>query len=182
MKCSSNVRYWHKADIEELPANVAFGGKADIAPAPTQSGHGIAERWNLLSCGACYRLPLVVTPTSRGLLGLDAGGLNHLRPICDVGLDAAGEFFRPGVECIKAQRRELLSSFRLNHRLADLAMEQLYNWRRRVGGDKDARYRIGLLTGQSGFRHRRHVRQRRRTFRRRHSLLLSPRRKAYQPK
>jgi hypothetical protein len=26
----TNVRYWHKADIEELPANVAFGGKAGI--------------------------------------------------------------------------------------------------------------------------------------------------------
>jgi len=25
-----NVRFWHKSDIEELPANAAFGDKADI--------------------------------------------------------------------------------------------------------------------------------------------------------
>jgi hypothetical protein len=38
----------------------------------------------------------------------------------------------------------------------------------RVGGNKNALYRVGLLTGQSCFRHRRHVGQRRCPFRRRH--------------
>jgi len=77
----------------------------------------------------------------RDLLGLDAGCLDHLRPFWDFGLDAAGEFFRCAVDCIKTQRREFLSSVRLNHRLADLAMKQFYNGLRRVGGDKNARYR-----------------------------------------
>src|SRR6476660_4534214 len=82
------------------------------------------------------------------LLRLDAGHLNHFGPFRDLGLDPAGEFFRRGVDYIKAQRRELLSSFRLNHRLADLAMEQLDNGLGGVGGNKNARYRVGLLTGQ----------------------------------
>jgi hypothetical protein len=43
-----NVRYWHLADIEELPMDVRFWGKADIihekadikkCPLMTQSGH-----------------------------------------------------------------------------------------------------------------------------------------------
>jgi len=25
-----NVRYWHKADVDEIPINVRFGSKADI--------------------------------------------------------------------------------------------------------------------------------------------------------
>ena len=73
------------------------------------------------------------------LLRLDAGHLNHFRPFRDLGLDAAGEFFRRGVDRIEAQGRELLSGFRLNQRLADLAMEQLDDGRRRVGGNKNVR-------------------------------------------
>ena len=91
----------------------------------------------------CYRPPLPVSVIYSALM---PAGLNHLRPFWDFGLDAAGKFFRRGVDCIKAQRRELLSSFRLNHRLADLAVEQFDNGRRRVGGDKNARHCIGLLT------------------------------------
>ena len=44
---------------------------------------------------------LVIIPRCirfRDLLGLDAGGLNHLRPFRDIGLNAAGEFFRRAVD------------------------------------------------------------------------------------
>ena len=72
----------------------------------------------------------------------------HLRPFWDFGLNAAGEFLGRRVNCIKANRGELLSSLRLNHRLADLAMKQLDNGRRRVGGDQNARHRVRLLPGR----------------------------------
>ena len=33
----ADVRYWHKADMTDLPVNVRFRGKADIAVALGQS-------------------------------------------------------------------------------------------------------------------------------------------------
>src|SRR5262245_16353545 len=90
-----------------------------------------------------FLAPLVL----RDLLGLDAGGVNHLRPFWNFTLDPAGEFFRRGVDDIKAERCELLSSLRLDHRLADLAIEQLDNGWRRVGGDNNTGHGVGLLAG-----------------------------------
>jgi hypothetical protein len=75
-------------DILNAARSSGYIHELSLLPLLTQSGH-VQRSDEYLRCAFA------------DLLGLDSGGLNDLRPFGDIGLDAAREFFRRAVDCIK---------------------------------------------------------------------------------
>src|SRR5262249_16861363 len=86
-----------------------------------------------------------------GLLRLDAGILDHLRPFGELHLDEFVELVRRAGEGFEADSRDTRFHLRILDELSRFAVEQRHDLRRRAGRREQARPGLHLETGHAGF-------------------------------